>query len=34
MEVLFRDRRMDSFANPHLNDESGTFITFPYEIFG
>jgi hypothetical protein len=34
MDVPFTDRRMDSIANPHLNDDPGAIITFPGETFG
>jgi hypothetical protein len=34
MDVPFTDLRMDSIANPHLNDDSGAIIAFPGETFG
>jgi hypothetical protein len=34
MDVPFTDLRMDSIANPHLNDDPGAIITFPGETFG
>jgi hypothetical protein len=33
MDVPFTNLKMESIANPHLNDDPGTIITFPGETF-